>query len=263
MTIKNDKRCRPRFFSVSFVVLMLFSLTAFILENPRNTFAEGITKEQGDALLKELKGISKRLERIEKAGGLLAGRRNVPARPTTASVSTVGNPALGDINAPVTLVEFTDYQCPFCKRFANGAFQELKKNYIDTGKLRLVLRDLPLSFHKQAKPAARATHCAGEQGKYWRMHDALFQVPKLDAEEHIFTAAEKASLVMDEFKQCMESDRHIKEIDKDVADANKAQINGTPGFVLGKTTPDIVQGTLIGGAKPYSYFEDEIRKLIK
>jgi protein-disulfide isomerase len=241
-------------------ILAVFTLTTLLLA--KNTFAEGITKEQGDAILDELKGISKRLGRIEKQG-LAARRRGLPQRPTTTSVSTQGNPIFGAPNAPITLVEFTDYQCPFCKRFVKDTLPELKKNYIDTGKLRLVLRDLPRSFHKLAKPAARAAHCAGEQNKYWLLHDAMFKVPKLSTEEHIFSAAEEASLDMSAFKQCFESDRYNKEIDKDVADASKAQINGTPGFVLGKTTPDVIQGTLISGVMPYSYFDAEIKKLLK
>ena len=135
--------------------------------------AEPMTKEQGDAILKELKQIRKELQEIKK--GTLRGPRRGPARPTTAKVETKDSPSLGDPEAPITLVEFTDYQCPFCRRFYTNTLSKIKAQYIDTGKVRLVLRDLPLAFHSKARPAAKATHCAGEQGKYWEMHDALFE----------------------------------------------------------------------------------------
>ena len=81
--------------------------------------------------------------------------------------------SLGRADAPLTIVEFTDYQCPYCRQFQAQTFAQLKKNYIDTGKLRFIVRDLPLEFHSAARPAAEAAHCAAEQGKFWEMHHAL------------------------------------------------------------------------------------------
>ncbi len=81
--------------------------------------------------------------------------------------------SLGRSDAPLTLLEFTDYQCPYCRRFQSETWPLLKKNFIDTGKLRFIVRDLPLQFHSTARPAAEAAHCAGEQGKFWEMHHAL------------------------------------------------------------------------------------------
>jgi protein-disulfide isomerase len=89
-------------------------------------------------------------------------------------VATLGNPILGDLKSPVTLIKFTDYECPLSKKFYKNAMQKLKKEYIDTGKLRLVVRDFPLPFHKNARPAANAAHYAGEQNKFWPMQDALY-----------------------------------------------------------------------------------------
>ena len=93
-----------------------------------------------------------------------------------AKVSVADNPILGQHDAPITLIEFSDYQCPFCQRFFQTTFPVLKTEYIDAGKLRYVFRDFPLdSIHPQARKAAEAGHCAGDQGKYWEMHDLLFQ----------------------------------------------------------------------------------------
>ena len=247
---------------IGFCFVMFFTLSIVTFGFSSDTRAEGITKEQGEALLEELKNISKRLEKIEKQG-LSTAKRGRPSRPTTAEVSTLGNPVMGDKNAPITLVEFTDYQCPFCKRFYNNTFLELKEKYIDTGKVRLVLRDLPLPFHSQARPAAIATHCAGEQGQYWQMHDALFKNEKILKQGNFESFAEILGLDKEPFLQCMKSDRFDKDIDKDLADARKSQITGTPTFVLGKTTDNVVKGTLVTGAQPLAAFEGHIEKLLK
>ena len=132
---------------------------------PCSLWAEGITQEQGTAILEELKAIRKELKEI-KQNSRVAPRRARPKRPTTAKVATLGSPILGDLKAPITLVEFTDYQCPFCRKFYTNEYKKLKEQYIDTGKLRLVLRDLPLNFHKHARPSAKSAQYAGEQDKF-------------------------------------------------------------------------------------------------
>ena len=228
---------------------------------PFTAFAEGITKEQGDAILKELKAIRQELNQIKKRGLAPQGRGR-PARPTTASVATLGNPILGDLKAPVTIVEFTDYQCPFCRKFYVGAYKELKKQYIDTGKLRFVLRDLPLGFHQDAKPAAISAHCAGEQDKFWQMHDALFAEKGKLGKNDILGHAKTIGLENNAFKSCLTSGRYDEGIAQDIKDANKAGITGTPGFVVGRTTDNIVKGALISGARPFNAFKAEIDKLL-
>lgn len=220
--------------------------------------AEPMTQEQGDAILKELKEIRKELEAIKKAGRR-APRRG---RPRTAKVATKHSPSLGDPNAPITLVEFTDYQCPFCRSFYINTLSEIKKQYIDTGKVRLVLRDLPLGFHANARPAAKAAYCAGEQGKFWEMHNALFEGGgKLDKEDFA-RYAETIGVKDFPFQKCLESDRHKESIDRDITDAGRASINGTPGFVLGKTTANEIEGLFISGAQPFASFKRQFDHLL-
>lgn len=91
-----------------------------------------------------------------------------------AVVSTDDDPALGDPNAPVTIIEFSDFECPFCRRFWQETLPQIKAEYIDTGKARFVYRDFPLSMHPGAFPAALAANCANQQGKFWEMHDKIF-----------------------------------------------------------------------------------------
>lgn len=97
-----------------------------------------------------------------------------PASPPVTIVLDANDHVLGDANAPVTMVEYSDFQCPYCRAFYNEAYQEIKKAYVDTGKVKIVYRHYPLDFHPMAPKSAQAAECAGEQGKFWQMHDAIF-----------------------------------------------------------------------------------------
>ena len=98
-----------------------------------------------------------------------------PAVAGTITVSVDDDPVLGNAAAPVTMIEFSDFQCPFCLKFWQETFPQIKQTYIDTGKVKFVYRDFPLSFHPGAMPAAQAANCANEQGKYWEMNDLIFK----------------------------------------------------------------------------------------
>ena len=242
-----------------FIFLVLALLGSLIFMESQ---FEGISKDQGNAILEELKSIRQELNQIKQKGLVQQGRAK-SAIPKTAKVSTLGNPAQGDLKAPVTMVEFTDYQCPYCQRFFSKAYQELKKKYVDTGKLRFVLRDLPLPSHAYARPAAISTHCAGEQDKLWEMHDVLFEARGKLSPADILDHANKIGLEVASFKSCLTSGRYNKDIEQDVKEAKLAGIRGTPSFVLGRTTDNVVDGTLLRGTWPFVTFKDEIEKLLK
>jgi len=160
-------------------------------------------------------------------------------------------------------VEFADYQCPFCRKFQSDTFVELKKNYIDTGKVRFVSRDLPLDFHPYSMKAAEASRCAGDQGKYWEMRDALITNSASLSDDMISKSAETLAIRMDDFRSCVTSDRYKAEIQKDSTEAASLQISGTPSFVLAKTTKDKLDGVKIVGALPYSQFQSAIEQMLK
>lgn len=176
-----------------------------------------------------------------------------------------GNPVLGNTKAPVTLIEFSDYQCPFCQRHYTQTFGQIKKDYVDTGKVKYVLRDYPLSFHPNAEPAAEAAECAGDQGKYWDMHAALFQnhdtwSNAADAKPFFTQYAKDMGLDVAKFTACIQGGSKKAEIQKDLADGQNAGIQGTPGFwVIG---PD-GKGEMISGAQPYDVFKTAIEKYLK
>jgi protein-disulfide isomerase len=244
-------------------LLLAILLCSFPMNGSAESSGDGdtvISRDTADAILKELREIRQVLEKIEKQGGRTAKR---PSKPTTASFSIKGKPTLGAEDAPVTVVEFADYQCPFCLRFAKTTFPLLKQKYIDTGKVRWVALNLPLPFHKNARKAAQAVHCAGEQDKLWEMREVLFQNPRQLNVEDLPAHAATLSLDMDAFNACLQSDRHLAEIDQDAKDANAVRLTGTPSFIIGKSTGDKITGQVVIGAQPMKAFENAINKALQ
>jgi len=194
-------------------------------------------------------------------------RPGAPAPPPVIVkvVSIDDDPMKGDPKAPVTIIEFSDYECPFCKRSNDGAIKQINEEYISKGKVRLVFRDYPLPFHKKATPAAVAANCAGEQGKYWEVHDFLFENPKTNLDiSTILDSAGDLGLNKAKFQTCINDKSKEKEITKDIEDGQKYGVRGTPSYFIGKTTDgDEITGTFIRGAQPYSVFKELIDEQLK
>ena len=236
---------------------LLFCSPNINAAEPKGDGNAPITQNTADAILKELQEIRKVLVKIEKQGG-----KAQPSRPTTAKVSTKGKQEMGSKDAPITIVEFTDYQCPYCLRFTKTTFPLLKRKYVDTGKVRWVALNLPLAFHKDATKAAQATHCAGEQGKFWEMREELFKNPKQLNLSYLPAHAATLSLDIPAFNACLQSNRHLDDIAKEAKDANAVRLTGTPSFIIGKTTSDVISGPVIIGAQPMNKFDAAIDKLL-
>jgi protein-disulfide isomerase len=186
------------------------------------------------------------------------------AQPADAPVhmKSVDGFSLGRADAPLTMVEFSDYECAYCQQYHATAFQSLKRDYIDTGKLRYVVRDLPLPMHRMALGAARAARCAGEQGRFWDMRSALFRnAGVLDTDSLVELGA---SLGLDEpkLRTCVTSTRYDISIRSDMDDATAVGVHATPGFVLGKTSGQGVKGVRFAGAQPYEAYETRIKALL-
>jgi protein-disulfide isomerase len=211
------------------------------------------------AILNELRAIRQLLERTPppQAPGAAAPQPNAQAK-----VSLTGAYMLGRPDAPVTLVEFTDYECPFCRQFHMSTFEELKKNHIDTGKLRYVSRDFPLDMHRSAFPAARAARCAGEQGKFWEMRHTLIVNANALSPEAMHTFARDLRLDAVAFRACLEGDHYSAEVKRDLSDGQTAGVSGTPTFVIGRSTGDSVEGLVVVGAQGYAAFDARIRELL-
>ncbi len=157
---------------------------------------------------------------------------------------------LGEADAPVTVIIFGDYECPFCERLYQETEKPLRTDYIQTGKVKVVYRDYPLSFHPNAMPAAEAAECAGEQGKYWQYHDALFERQSTLATLNYTTLAGELGLNTTQFKTCVDTHKYADEIAKDLADGEAAGVDGTPA--------SFINGQLISGAVPYATFKAAI-----
>ncbi len=237
------------------------SVTALAV--PGNT-PEGMTKDQADAILVELRQIRQLLEKQQGSVRAAAEQNLAPAVPEKVQMNAGSDAySVGRADAPVTIVEFTDLQCPFCKRFHTDVYAELKKNYIDSGKVRFVNRDLPLDFHPFALRAAEAARCAGDQGKYWEVREALFVNASPLDERVIRKSAEDLSLDMNRFGACLDSHKYKGDIQKDAQEAATLQINGTPTFVVARTARDRLEGVRIVGARPLAAFQSAIDGLLK
>jgi protein-disulfide isomerase len=173
-----------------------------------------------------------------------------------------GELSLGRSDAPLTMVEFTDYQCPYCRRFQAEVWPRLKRNYIDTGKLRYLARDLPLEFHSAAAPAAEAAHCAGEQGKFWDMHAALLAGEMDFASGGIERRARALKLDMTLFGECVARRKYAELIAAHVREADAAGIDGTPGFIVGRASGAVLDGLRVEGALPYEEFAGLLNELL-
>lgn len=181
------------------------------------------------------------------------------AAPTQGPVSdevwneVLADPAAekGDPNAQIVMVEFTDYQCPYCKRHFDETDALIQANYVDTGKVKYVTRDLPLTFHPNAHPAAQAARCAGDQGKYWEMHDKLFEDQSTwtvgDPASAFSSYASELGLNVGTFDSCYSSGKYQQVVDDDAALAARVGATGTPTF--------LINGKFIVGAQPYASFE--------
>ena len=190
------------------------------------------------------------------------GKKNGPPIPSHVDLNLARFQMLGSKNAPLTVVEFTDYQCPFCQGFHRTVYRELKKSYIDTGKVRFFSRDLPMGeIHPDAVLAALAARCAADQSQFWPFRELLGANPdKLDFES---LAAAAAELKMDvgAFRYCLASEKYREALWDDVLAAEKMGIDGTPAFVVGRTTPTGVDGEVLVGAQPLSEFVKAFAKV--
>jgi len=181
----------------------------------------------------------------------------------TVRVTASDRPVIGEPDAPITIVEFTDYECPYCKRFHATTFASLKREYIQTGKVRWVVRDLPLPMHPNARDAALAAHCAGDEGKFWEMRDLLFEKAPAADTKFFQDYGTDLGLNATAYRTCLATGPYVAQIDSDVRDARRAGISGTPSFVLALTGPDPLEGTLIVGAHPFAVFDSAIKLLLQ
>lgn len=169
---------------------------------------------------------------------------------------------LGSDKANIGIVEFADFQCPFCAKYVKETFPEVKKQLVDTGKVQYKVMDYPLGFHANARGAAIAAHCANGQTQYWAMRDELFSNIKNLNEAFYKQAAEKLKLDMDKFTDCLKNPVQAKLVDDGMAYGGAVGVNGTPSFFVGRIVNDeLVDVIALTGAQPFRAFEQAVNQL--
>ena len=209
-------------------------------------------KNELQAIKEQQREILKMLDELKQA-----------QRPTTVSVK--GDPFLGDRGARVAMIEYGDYECPFCGKYIREVYPQIVANYIKTGKVKYYYRDLPLSMHPHAIPAALAARCAGEQGKYWQMHDSLFADQRALTEQDLESRGKALGLDVAKLGQCIVGKKYADGIRKDMSEADEMGVDGTPTFLLGTIGPggDVVKiEKRVEGVAPYETMQSRLDELL-
>ena len=185
-----------------------------------------------------------------------AEQKPPPPAALTTELLLQGEPALGSSHAPLTIVEFSDFECPYCRRFNEQVLPSLKREYIDKGLVRFIHKDLPLPFHRQAKPAAAAARCAGEQNRYWDLYGALFNQQTCLECKGVVGIAEELRLDTSALQACMQREATETLIKANLSEAKLHNIRATPTFVIGPSREDGKhRGEIIEGAVPWPQFK--------
>jgi protein-disulfide isomerase len=226
-------------------------------------------KRQIQALLAGQLAVQKQLDEIKAL--LKAAAPGAPAPPQAVTIvdnliDIAGSASRGAAAAKVAIVEFSDYECPFCGRHAQQTVPQLAREYVDTGKVRYIFKNMPLeSIHPNAFKAAVAAECAGEQGKYWPLHDQLFANQRALDAASLANHARAAGLEPQMFQQCLGSNKHDARIRQDQAEGEAIGANSTPTFFIALTTPggsNVRAVRLIRGAHPYATFKAAIDSVL-
>lgn len=224
-------------------------------------------QQEIDDLKQSQQQILKELEEIKKL--LQARQEPVPAsepqRPQAITLNIHGEPFRGESQARLAIIEYSDFECPFCGKYVRETYPKIDENYIKTGKIKYLFRDLPLPIHPNAMQAARAARCAGEQGKFWEMHDRLFAnqsaLGAVDLQQH----AVAIGLDSAKFVECLAQRRYEENIRRSMTGAERMGVDGTPAFLIGVVSPngDVVRvSKALFGAEPYETFKATLDALL-
>ncbi len=251
--------------------IALAGLAAIALASSLSTvpsFAQSNGSDDISALKSEIEDLKRgqllilrELEAVRKALGATPGaaERKEPAAPGQVTLRVAGAPFLGDSDAPVTLIEFSDYQCPYCRRHYQPILEGLKQRYIGTGQIKYVMQEFPIeSIHPFAFKASEAALCAGEQGGYWTMHDRIFDNPRHLRVRDFLRHAEDLDLDVEDLKDCLDEGKFAARIRDSLALGSRLGVRGTPSFFVAITDPDDPQSVqaieFIRGAVPLGEF---------
>ncbi len=241
-------------------LIAAIAIAAFVGGYSLGTFDDsdsGLSSEELKEIISEIKPVAPQP----------AQQPTQPGAPQIFRVSLDDDPVKGNPNAPVTVVEYSDFQCPFCSRFFQQTLPLIEENYIDTGKIKFVYKDLPLdNLHPNARTTHIASECADEQGKFWEYHDVLFEkqsewqrLSSTDLSSTLTVYASDLGLQSASFESCMQSQDIADEVNNDTLEAASYGATGTPTFFIGTEKDGFIK---LVGAQPYAAFQAEIDKLL-
>jgi len=250
---KNDKVIkRSTFNSLIIAIIIVTAIAAFFAGSfVSNLNSDQVSQKELDDAIAEIE-----LKILEKQLPI-----NQPSIPL--EISADNDPIIGNPDAPITIIEFSDFQCPFCARFHIQTLPTIMEEYIEKGDVKLVFRDFPLqSIHPNAVPASVSAECANEQGKFKEMHDILFEkqnewsnLETVYAIELFNQYSEQINLEQEQFTSCLSTAKYVKEIQNDLNDGRTYGITGTPGFFIGNQEIGFVE---LKGAQPFESFKKVI-----
>ncbi len=218
-------------------------------------------------LLEEIKNdiqtVKSEIEGIKK--GVVEAQKPPSEDNQQRTVSIDDDHEKGQPQARLTLIEFSDFQCPFCERFYRETLPLIDKEYISTGKVKMVYRDFPLeNIHQYAQKAAEAAQCAGEQGKFWEMHDILFKNHNALDVDNLKKYAGDLGLSSSLFDNCLDNGKFADEVRKDMLDGQNAGVQGTPTFFVGYSSKGkTIKAVPIRGARPYMAFKQVFDEMLR
>jgi len=171
---------------------------------------------------------------------------------------------MGKETAKYAIVEFTDYQCPFCLKHSKKTFPLIKQQYIDTGRIKYFIKDFPLDFHSQAKNASISSLCAGQQGHFWEMHELIFDNNRKLTKELFVQFASQIKLDISSFEKCLNSSEAKKIVDNNISEGELIGVRGTPAFFVGKIKDNkLVDISALYGAQSFSSFSRVINAVMQ
>lgn len=239
-------------------VLLAFALTLTAQAAPD----AAALKKEIDALKAEQAALRKEVQELKSVLDPVLTQLIAKAGPLGKEVPLAGLPVMGNAKAEITVIEYSDYQCPFCARYFQQTFPDIRKNFVDTGKIRYMFSNFPLdSIHPQAFKAHEAAACAGDQGKYWEMHTQLFSNQKALLPAQLEKYAANIGLDVAAYKSCVESSKHAAKVRQEFSFASGLGIEGTPTFVIGRAgTGDAKMKAVkvLVGAQPFEAFKAAI-----
>ena len=250
---KNDKVIkRSTFNSLIIAIIIVTAIAAFFA----GSFVSNLNSDQVSQMELENAIAELELKILEKQ--LPTNQPNIPLK-----ISADNDPIIGNPDAPITIIEFSDFQCPFCARFHIQTLPTIMEEYIEKGSVKLVFRDFPIqSIHPNAVPASVAAECANEQGKFKQMHDILFEkqnewsnLETVYAIELFNQYSEQINLEQEQFSSCLSTAKYVKEIQNDLDDGRTYGVTGTPGFFIGNQQIGFVE---LKGAQPFESFKNVI-----